>query len=98
MVTAEMNGRRFLPPFVVLDGVTGAQLDQEYKNWASRDPTHSAEVVFQPNHWFDSSITLRYLEWLCAQYRPSEKIGLIWDHAPQHIGADVLVYLKWLED
>ena len=44
-------------------------------------------MCFQKKHWFDSGITIRFLAWLMRLY-PGQKIGLIWDSAPQHESMD----------
>lgn len=50
-------------------------------------------MAFQAKHWFDSRITIRWLEWLQQQYEPDKKILLIWDHAPAHDSEEVATYL-----
>ena len=53
---------------------------------------------FQSKHWFDCTITLRWLKWLIAQFPPSETLGLIWDAAPMHGAGAVKALLEELEE
>jgi DDE superfamily endonuclease len=52
-----------------------------------------AKVVFQPSHWMDSRIAIKYLDWLVAMY-PHKKIGLLWDYAGAHVSENVLQHAK----
>ena len=50
-----------LPPFMVFNGKTGASLDRRYSDW-SRRRGHIGSMNFQKKHWFDVTITLRWIE------------------------------------
>lgn len=69
-------------PFLVMTGQAGARLDGQWGRYHGK-----AHVCFQKKHWFDSGITVRFLAWLMREY-PGQKIGLIWDSAPQHDSMD----------
>ena len=63
------------------------------KNWSSY--AGPAKVVFQPNHWIDTLIAKKYLDWVKSLY-PEKTIGLVWDHAGPHISAEVVQYAESL--
>ena len=86
-----------LPPFMVFNGKTGATLDKRYADW-SRRPGHIGSMNFQKKHWFDTAITLRWIQWLISQFPVSMRIGLVWDRCPSHEAEKVSSLLKELED
>ena len=99
MVTAEYNTGRLGNPFVVMTGKTGGTLDKRYKDWEGLRPENTCRVAFQKKHWFDATITIRYLKWLKSQYgHGSQKIFLIWDHAPAHDARIVQEFIDKAED
>jgi len=51
--------------------------------------------VVESNHWMDSTIAVKYLDWLKCLY-PNKKIGLIWDHAGPHICQGVIQHAETL--
>ena len=53
---------------------------------------------FQMKHWFDAAITLRWINWLVAQFPIGLRIGLVWDQAPQHNARSVCARLRELEE
>ena len=85
-----------LPPFLVFNGKTGATLDKRYSDWRQR-PGHSGSMNFQPRHWFDKVITLRWINWLVAQFPIGLRIGLVWDACPSHNASTVANRLSELE-
>ena len=86
-----------LPPFYVFNGKTGATLDKRYKDWSTR-PGHSGSMNFQAKHWFDATITLRWLDWLVTQFPRGLRIGLVWDQNPSHLAGKVKLRLRMLEN
>ena len=86
-----------LPPFIVFNGKTGATLDKRYSDW-SRRPGHFGSFNFQSKHWFDGVITLRWINWLVAQFAPTLRIGLVWDACPSHNDRRVKARLQELVD
>ena len=86
-----------LPPFIVFNGKTNATLDKRYSDW-SRRPGHSGSMNFQLKHWFDGTITLRWINWLVNEFPPTSTIGLIWDTAPSHKESRVNARLTELKD
>ena len=105
MLTAYVRGKRrsggleagLLPPFMVFNGKIGKTLDKRYKDW-SRRPGHSGSMNFQSKHWFDGVITLRWINWLVAQFPDYEKLGMIWDDCPSHKFSGVIARLSELEN
>ena len=106
MVSAclEMNSAgevaaHLLNPFLVLTGTTGPgqgnrpTCDTLYRDWPTRQG-NTATVAFQPSHWFDTAITLRWLRWLCEKFPANTRIGLVWDHAPAHDSVAVREFIS----
>ena len=106
MVSAclEMNSAgevaaHLLNPFLVLTGTTGPgqgnrpTCDTLYRDWPTRQG-NTATVAFQPSHWFDTAITLRWLRWLHEQFPANTRIGLVWDHAPAHDSVAVREFIS----
>lgn len=104
MVTAELNSSTIKDGFCVF---TGTKMDDaknplstndfKYSTWR-RDGHCNASIHHQAKHWFDGKITIRYLKFLCFELYKDTKVGLIWDHAPQHISNEVNEYIKYLEN
>ena len=95
MVTAEMNSSTIKQPFLVF---TGTKMENAKRPYQTNDFKYSTRredglgflcVNHQEKHWFDGIITIRYLKFLCYEVYPGKKVGLIWDHAPQHVSAKV---------
>jgi len=86
-----------LPPFIVFNGKTGATLDKRYKDWHQR-PGHTGSMNFQKKHWFDTAMTLRWINWLVDQFTRGMKIGLVWDACPSHLSQVVQARLRELQD
>lgn len=84
MVTMEYFTSSLLPPFIVLEAKHEGALMKEWESYPG-----PGKVVFQPSHWVDWKIAVKYLNWLKERY-PDETIGLIWDHAGAHIKEEVL--------
>jgi hypothetical protein len=78
MVSMEFFTSFLLAPFIVLQAQYEGNLMKQWSTYAG-----SAKVVFQPSHWMDTRIAIKYLDWLQELY-PGKKIGLIWDHAGPH--------------
>ena len=51
--------------------------------------------VVESNHLMDSTIAVKYLDWLKCLY-PNKKIGLKWDHAGPHICQGVIQHAETL--
>ena len=90
MVTVEMARNIICDPFIVFTGTKQSEakqpertLDFKYQSWKDDGEGRTATVTFQKKHWFDTDITIRWLNWLKDQF-PNLKVGLIWDHAPAH--------------
>ena len=54
-------------------------------------------MSFQPKHWFDTPITMRWLNWLLEQFPIGLRLGLVWDEAPVHASKKVVTRLRELE-
>ena len=64
-----------------------------YRTWTEGGEGRTACVRFQKKHWFDTDVTIEWLNWLHEQF-PGKKIGLIWDHAPAHVNKVIAEYLR----
>ena len=85
-----------LPPFIVFNGKTGATLDKKYKNW-DKLPGHSGSFNFQSKHWFDATITIRWIKWMVSFFPHYLKLALIWDACPAHNAKSVKALFEQLE-
>ena len=104
MVTADLKTSTVLAPFLVFTGkkVENARdpvrtNDYKYSTWRE-DGKGISCVNHQESHWFDEIISVRYLKFLVTElYPPPAKVGLTWDHAPQHCTGIVREYIDKLE-
>ena len=88
MVSIEMFSSRLLPPFVIFKGVFGATLMTKWQDYKT------SAVLFTENHWMTAETNILYLQYLLDMYDYKKRIGLIYDHAPSHVCAQVKLWVE----
>ena len=108
MVTASLKSSNLQPAFLVFNGtkmddakIPSATNDFKFQKWDKVQADESfggtASVHHQEKHWFDGTITARYVRWLCDECYPRKKVGLLWDHAPSHVGEEARAVISKCE-
>ena len=87
MVSMEMMSSHVLPPFVIFKGEFGKTLMKKWQKYSN------STVLFTSNHWMTVETNILYFKYLKGLF-PGRKIGLVYDHAPSHVSAEVKAWIQ----
>ena len=87
MVSMEMMSSQLLPPFVIFKGEFGKTLMKKWQKYSN------STVLFTSYHWMTVETNILYFKYLKGLFL-GRKIGLVYDHAPSHVSAEVKAWIQ----